>query len=70
MQPNFMFCWPHARMGVASWQDLARLQGHSKDEGTLILQESQYPTASMMHDGIILPSETRKVKAIDNPMWR
>ena len=61
MQPNFMFCWPHAKIGVASWQDLQRLQGCEGNEDALFQELSQYPTAAMLHDGIILPSETRKV---------
>ncbi len=67
MQPNFMFCWPHARMGVASYQDLQRLQGSEGNEETLMVQEYQYPTAAMMHDGVILPSETRKVTKVFPP---
>lgn len=57
MQPNFMFSWPHARMGVASPKHLG------KELGDL---DSNYTSSAMIHDGIILPSETRKVGAIQS----
>lgn len=59
MQPNFLFCWPHARMGVASPKHL--LDYVRTSESDLMKLESQYPTSALIHDGIILPSETRKV---------
>lgn len=63
MQPNFVFCWPHARMGVASAKHLLMHQSRT-NEADLIKLESEYPTAAMMHDGVILPSETRKVNSL------
>ena len=55
MQPNFMFSWPHARMGVASPEHLGNELASSGD------MDSQYCSSTMIHDGLILPSETRKV---------
>lgn len=60
MQPRFMFCWPHAEMGVASSDDLVDMMaGVNKED--LEQMESLYPTSALLHDGVILPGETRKV---------
>jgi acetyl-CoA carboxylase carboxyltransferase component len=53
MQPNFMFSWPHARVGVASSQHMGN---------GLTDLDSEYASSAMIHDDIILPSETRKVR--------
>lgn len=54
MQPNFMFSWPHGRMGVASSEQL----GTELDSADL---DYEYTSSNLIHDGCILPSETRKV---------
>ena len=51
-------------MGVASCQHLLKYGNSGECEETLTVQESQYPAANMMHDGVILPSETRKVQIV------
>lgn len=61
MQPNFLFCWPHARMGVASPKHILDNSESKISEAELIKQESEYPTSALLHDGVILPSESRKV---------
>lgn len=62
MQPRFMFCWPHARMGVACSRHLldAGVQESTSKE-QLQQEEADYPTSALLHDGLILPSETRQV---------
>lgn len=60
MEPHFMFCWPHARMGVASPKHLSDYEPITSEEELKKL-ESEYPTSALIHDGVILPSETRKV---------
>ena len=61
MQPNFMFSWPHAKIGVAPTEYLCRHSAQEYDK--LLWTETQYNCSAMIHDGIILPSETRKVHA-------
>ena len=63
MQPNFLFSWPHAKVGVASPQHLLEC-GSTATETEMIKQESEYPTSILLHDGVILPSETRQVSLI------
>lgn len=63
MEPNFLFCWPHAQIGVVSSKDLLA-HGSKVSMEELIKQESQYPSSALLHDGVILPSETRKVSKL------
>ena len=65
MQPNFMFCWPHARIGIASTEDLLDEMGkdqNSTEKEKFMKVESEHPGSAMIHDGTILPSETRRVR--------
>ncbi len=67
MEPNFMFCWPNAQFGIASSSDIQMASGsHMRDPDTpqqdqTFLDEVLYPSSSLYHDGVILPSETRQV---------
>jgi len=61
MEPNFLFSWPHARMGVASPKHIMECEVDDFKNEELVKLESEYPTAALLHDGVILPSETRKV---------
>lgn len=62
MQPNFMFSWPHAQIGVSSFSDSPA----ELEEDTVRQELFEYPSSSLNHDGVILPSETRKVNVLQS----
>ncbi len=56
-----MFCWPHAKMGVASSEDILEMSASRLSKEDVVRDESMHPTSSLLHDGVVLPSQTRQV---------
>ena len=63
MQPNFHFCWPQARMGMASPEHLREWGGgEEEEEEGWRREEREFAASNLVTDGVILPHETREVR--------